>query len=416
MAVGNRERQVVRRTLRIASVALLGLAIAAGAGGGRSLSPRVEIVANPRPVPAAPSEPVAINIDDLKIAERIVSLTLEQKIAQLMMIHCSGIDTAALIACASGSGVSGLIFMRDNIPGTPEELSALTASVRNGVPDTEFPLLIATDQEGGDVARLEWDTFAAGNDLAQSPVDQTLAAFTGRAELLKSAGISVNFGVVADVTNNQNSFIYDRVLGHDPSAAAERVAVAVAAETGRVASTLKHFPGHGAADGDSHVSIPIAPDSFEQWRGGAALPFEAGISAGTQLVMMAHVAFPAIDQAPASLSHVWHGILRNELGFQGVIVSDDLLMLQGNDLSEFADSTNNAVRALNAGTDLLLWVLPADHSAVSIDLNAMVAELANAVRTGIISPARIDEALTRVLKLRQNPSEHMPRASFGDTS
>src|SRR5690606_5636003 len=138
----------------------------------------------------------------------------------------------------------------------------------------------------------------------------------------------VNFGIVADVTADRGSFIFDRVLGTGVASAAPRVAAAVAGEQGVVGSTLKHFPGHGAVAGDSHVSVPTTGMSYDEWRATQAPPFEAGIDAGAEFVMLGHLRYTAIDAVPASLSAEWNRILRNELGFDGVIVTDDMSMLE----------------------------------------------------------------------------------------
>lgn len=278
--------------------------------------------------------------------------------------------------------------MADNIGPSPDSVAALTAGLPN---DPVFATLVAIDEEGGEVTRLPWDTLPGGAELASAPVAETSAAFAARAGLLTAVGVNVNFGVVADVTDDPRSFLYDRVLGHDWLSASERVAAAVTAERD-VASTLKHFPGHGAASGNSHSQLPIAELSAADWASGPALPFQTGIDSGAELVMMAHIVVPVVDGAPASLSAVWHSKLR-ELGFDGVIISDDLLMLEHNGLPEFADRTSNALRSLQAGTDLLLWV-------GSDGLDAVWAGLVAAVADGRLSESRIDESLERVLRLR----------------
>ena len=183
----------------------------------------------------------------------------------------------------------------------------------------------------------------------------------------------MNFGIVADVTRGPG-VVHLRVACSAPtrSRPADRVAAAVAGERGAVLSTLKHFPGHGAAPGDSHASVPTAPLTLDEWRAGPAIPFEAGIDAGAELVMTGHLAYPAVDAAPASLSPEWHRILREELGFDGVVVTDDMLMLQHNGLPEYADPGENAVRAVAAGSDLLLYVLPADPSEFGISVDGLV--------------------------------------------
>src|SRR3546814_6033834 len=122
----------------------------------------------------------------------------------------------------------------------------------------------------------------------------------------------------------RSMFIFRRALGVDPAGAAERVGAAVAGEAGRVASTLKHFPGHGAAPGDSHAGIPETGETLDEWRDSDALPFAAGIDAGAPLLMYGHLRYTAVDPAPASLSPEWHRIAREDLGFPGVSVTEDL--------------------------------------------------------------------------------------------
>ncbi|MDQ2661177.1 MAG: glycoside hydrolase family 3 protein [Actinomycetota bacterium] len=325
-------------------------------------------------------------------------LTLEQKAASLLMLHAPGTDPAPLRAYVD-AGVSGLILMGDNVPGSPAELASITAAVQA---DPEIPVLIGIDEEGGEVQRLPWDDAASAEILRAQPAAAARDAFALRAGTLAEVGVSVNFGIVADVTADPESFISGRVLGTDPVGAGERVAAAVAGEHGVVMSTLKHFPGHGAAPGDSHTSVPAAPLSIEEWRAGPALPFAAGIQAGAELVMTGHLAYPAVDAAPASLSPEWHRILRDELGFEGVVVTDDMLMLQHNELAEYADPGENAVRAVAAGGDLLLYVLPADPSEFGISVDGLVASLVAAVEAGRITESRLDEAVTRVLTLRRS--------------
>jgi beta-N-acetylhexosaminidase len=173
----------------------------------------------------------------------VSDLTLEQKAAAVLMLHAPGTDPAPLRAYVD-AGVSGLILMGDNVAGTPAEVAALAAGVQA---DPQAPILVAIDQEGGDVQRLPWDSAPGPSELRDAPVAATQEAFAARAATLAESGVSVNFGIVADVTGDPESFISGRVLGTEPSAAAERGAAAVTGELGVVMSTLKHFPGHGAA-------------------------------------------------------------------------------------------------------------------------------------------------------------------------
>ena len=371
--------------------ALIGVALVA-TGGVTATRDVVE-----RPLPSLPVAAVKIDPIALRINAALASMTLEQKLAALMLVHCPSTDPGAVAGCFAASGASGIILMGDNIAPDPAAVAALTSALAK---PAGFAPIVAIDEEGGDVTRLPWDSLPGGAALADAPVAETTSAFAARAALLAQIGANVNFGVVADVTDDPSSFLYGRVLGHTVDTSAERVAAAVTAERPSAASTLKHFPGHGAASGNSHEVIPVDGSSLDDWRAGAARPFAAGIQADAPLVMMSHVSYPNVDSTPASLSTTWHQLLRSELGFNGVIVTDDLLMLRANGLPEFADPTTNALRALQAGNDLLLWVLPADPASVGVDLPTMCAQLAQAVRAGQLSEAGVDASLTRVFRLR----------------
>lgn len=326
-------------------------------------------------------------------------MTLEQKVSSLFLLHRPGTDAAGLNAFAAGTGAAGLILMGDNVPATPEELAAETAAAN---PDPELPLLIAIDEEGGDVVRLPWDLAAGADSLSLEAPEATGAAFAQRGDLLHAAGVNLNFGVVADVSTGPGSFIDSRSFGRVPSDAADRVAAAVTAERGRVLSTLKHFPGHGAAPGDSHSTVPSTDTSLDRWRAFDAVPFARGIDAGAEAVMMGHLAYTAIDPSPASLSAMWHGTLRDELDFDGLIVTDDMLMLQDTGLPEYQDPGENAVRAVAAGNTLLLYVLPADPATIGADPTTLRDAVVAAVGTNRITQEQIDDAALRVLIARRS--------------
>jgi len=332
-------------------------------------------------------------------ASVLAKMTLEQKIRSLLLLHYPGTDTATLHAFMVSHNVGGFILMGNNIPESPADLSTLTAALSV---DPQLPALIAIDEEGGYVTRLPYDGFAGANTLRNEDPSATLAAFSGRAELLKSVGINVNFGVDADVTSDPQSFIFDRTLGNTPDQAALRVAAAVEGEKSLVASTLKHFPGHGSTAGDSHVSIPATAMSLDQWQSRDAVPFTAGIAAGASLVMFGHLAFTAVDAAPASLSSAWHTILREQLGFEGIAITDDMTMLQGSGLPQYSDPVENAIEALGAGNDMLLYVLAADPSSDGIDPESIVAGLVSAVESGRIAQSQVEASALRVLTLRRS--------------
>jgi len=378
---------MARRRATAKSLAL-GVVLVAALAGCAITPPTIGGV--PRPWAAA----VAVAVDplDAYVSDRLDAMTLEQKIASLLMIHVAGQDPAPIRAAIDATEVAGVIYMSDNVFSV-EQLASTTAALSA---DPGLPVLTAIDQEGGIVRRLP-DSGPGASQLRTQDPSATQAAFTDRAALVASAGVSINFGIVADVTANRNSFIYSRTLGPDAASASPRVAAAVTGELGTVFSTLKHFPGHGSVAGDSHSSVPTTGMGLDEWRATQAPPFQAGIDAGAEFVMLGHLRYSAVDAAPASLSPVWIGILRDELGFDGIIVTDDMSMLERSGEPAYADQASNAVASLGAGTTLLLYVGP-------VDVGNVVASVAAAVRDGRIPQSTIDAAARRLLEMRREMS------------
>lgn len=369
-----------RRRLSHVTLLLLGGLIAVSATPSAAVAETVPEAEQPAS-PAAEAESL------------VAEMTTTEQAASIVMGHIPTTDPTALTDYMQGTGIGGFILMGANIPATEPELRALTAALDV---DTVAPPLIAIDQEGGDVSRLPWDDFPAARTLQELPVDDTSSAFGARASLVARAGANVNFGIVADTTADTSSFIFGRSLGTEPASAADRVTAAVGAEEPYVASTLKHFPGHGAAPGDSHELIPSTPETLDEWRSTDALPFVAGIEAGASILMFGHLAYASVDPLPASLSPRWHEIARDDLGFDGVIVTDDLGMLQSTGIDEYADPVANAVAAVAAGSDLVLTIV---HSTPDTAAQ-LTAGIAAAVDDGTLPAERLQDAAERVMTLR----------------
>ncbi len=389
-----------RRGLIAAAAALAALAASVPAAASGAL--RIETPGSSASPGTSTSEessaPIRVVAGDeaaltVRAAALVAAMTPRQKAGAVVMGHLPSTDPAAVREYMEQTGAGGFIVLGANVAGSESALRAL-AEAASG--EGALPALVAVDQEGGDVRRLKWDDFPSSLTLKTAPPEATAAAFSGRGSLVERAGIDVNFGIVADYTADPGSFIYRRSLGTDAAGAAPRVAAAVGGEAPFVDSTLKHFPGHGAAPGDSHRTIPQAAMSLDQWRAGEALPFRAGIDAGAQLVMFGHLAYTSVDPAPASLSTVWHDILRNELGFTGVAITDDMAMLEASGIPAYRDPVANAVAALVAGNDMVLGVA---YSSVE-RANAVIDGIAAALESGALSPERLDEAATRVVALR----------------
>lgn len=361
---------------------------AAGSPPVASGSPTATADATPAPDP-----------DAAYAEERLRNLTLRQKVASLFMLHVSGTDPATLREFVDRYGLGGVILMPDNIPATAQALAAETAATRAS--DPALPPLVAIDEEGGDVTRLPWDREPGAMTLRTRPPAATQAAFSARAALLRQVGVNLNFGTVADVTADPHSFIADRVLGTDPASAAQRVAASVTGERGLVLSTLKHFPGHGETEADSHLTVPTAAIGHDRWATQDAPPFRAGVAAGAEVVMFGHLVYSGVDAAPASLSPSWHRILADELGFHGITITDDLRMLHDTGLPQYQDVGRNAVAAIAAGNTMVLMIQGADT-----DPGAVIDAVVAAVQDGRIPLARVDADALALLKLRHSLAPH----------
>ncbi|MFJ9517987.1 glycoside hydrolase family 3 protein [Kitasatospora sp. NPDC101801] len=280
----------------------------------------------------------------------------------------------------------------------PRELfRATAAALRATAPDA----LIAVDEEGGDVTRLEHGTGSSypGNlalGVADDPAATGLVAAAVAADL-RAAGVNLNLAPSVDVNSDpDNPVIGVRSFGADPKLVATHGAAFVRATQGEgVAACAKHFPGHGATSTDSHRGLAVVDCDPETFRSRELAPFRAAVEAGVRSVMAAQVLFPAVDPVhPANTSRILlHEVLREELGFEGVVIGTALAILGPAPAEEL---TRAAVDSLRAGADLLL-LGPADGERVHRDL---VAGLAEAVRSGALAPELLAQAAARTAHLR----------------
>jgi beta-N-acetylhexosaminidase len=245
---------------------------------------------------------------------------------------------------AEGGG--GIVLFAYNVPSV-EELSGLCASLRAERED----VLLAIDEEGGDVTRLEWragSSYPGGAVLGVLDEPETTEAVAASiAAELAAASVNWNLAPVADVNVPANPVIGARAFGSDAALVARHVAAYVrGTESRRVAACAKHFPGHGATEQDSHLELPTVSGDVED----GLEPFRAAIGVGVRTIMTAHVRVPALDDAPATLSPAIIGLLRDELGFDGVVLADALEMKA---VSATVGVEESAVRALRAGVDAL---------------------------------------------------------------
>ena len=358
----------------------------------------MEQVPRPEPVvPTAEPEPEPIDPLQVRIDDELASVGLREKLAGLMVVTIAGMDSNRQLEFLQRVPAAGFLMLKGNLQGGPEVISVFMAELQA---DQEFPLLITVDQEGPPIARIAGDEFPGARELGAGPVEATTNAFLARQELVASTGSNVNFGVVADVSQGSGAYIHNRAFSTDPDVVSEHVRAAVEARVPGVAQTIKHFPGHGMVFADTHKVVPSVDMPYDQWRSTHGEPFVAGSAAGADLVMMAHIRVTTVSKDPASLSDDWIGILRNDLGFDGVIITDDLRMLKRSGEEAYQDPATVMVQALVAGNDLLMWAVdPAsdpDYGTYDLILDALV----QAVESGVVSEEQVNASLERVLRLR----------------
>lgn len=335
-----------------------------------------------------------------ELEDRLASMTLAEKVGQLFFLRCPSSGAEAAVAQYHLGGI--LLFTQDYKDASgnwltqdafAEKLAALQAAAES---DTGIPLLIGSDEEGGTVTRASRNPnlfpskFPSPQSLFQTGGLEGLLADTQQYNSrLHSLGITVNFAPVCDVSTNPKDFIYERSFGQNAQTTADYIAQVVAAMSDAgIASVLKHFPGYGS-NADTHTGIAVDERPYEQFLAEDYLPFAAGIDADAPFVLVSHNIVTCLDSSyPASLSAAWHEQLRSYLGFEGVILTDDLDM---GAVKAYADSGNIAVLALQAGNDMI----------VCSDLTQIGAVIA-AVQDGTLSEKTIDSACRRVLAAKQS--------------
>ncbi|ASA26199.1 beta-N-acetylhexosaminidase [Paenibacillus donghaensis] len=321
---------------------------------------------------------------------------IRKKVGQLFM--CGFMDTRPndnILKLITDYNIGGVIYFRRNI-GTPEEVYECSAGLQQAASE---PLLIAIDQEGGMVARIEQGvTLMPGNmalGATRDPEGVFEAARIAGLEL-RQLGMNMNFAPCVDVNNNPtNPVIGVRSFGETPQLVASLGAAAAAGyQNAGVAATLKHFPGHGDTDTDSHLALPTIPHPRERLETIELAPFRHIIKTGVDAIMTAHVVFPAYEEQeiPATLSkNILTGLLRQKLGFEGVIVTDCLEM---NAIAQTVGVGTGAVQAVQAGADLILVSHRFDWQVEAIEA------VIGAVERGEISEARIDDSISRLQRLK----------------
>ncbi len=342
-------------------------------------------------------------------ASLLASMSLEEKIGQMFVVYFKGPALSPELQHMITQRHIGGVILYSNVGNIQDtaQVAALNAAIQAEAARTPkgIGLIVSIDQEGGPVVRLREGFTVFPSQMAVAATGnrehaKTLARIT--AQELKTLGINCNFAPVADVNSNAaNPIIGIRSFGSEPAAVA-RLTAAMTAEyvRSKVICTPKHFPGHGDTDVDSHLGLPISNHDKNTLNRVDFPPFQAAFAANAPAVMTAHVEVPALDPTPgmpATLSSkILEGVLRRQLRFDGLIVTDSMGM---GALSNSIGTVEATVRAAKAGADVLLFGADTGHEPE--EQLAAYDRLLAAVKSGEVPTARIDEAVRRILTVKE---------------
>lgn len=342
------------------------------------------------------------------VQEILDDMTLEEKVCQLFMITpeaLTGVETATQAGQATQKAydkypVGGIIYFSKNLKNPDQTKSMLAKTQEYAQERTCIPVFLSVDEEGGQVARVgrnsAFGVEKIGNMSDVGAGGDTQEAYrigTVIGSYLKDLGFNMDAAPDTDVlTNPQNEVVKYRSFGSDPQLVAEMAEAELKGlnEEG-IIGMYKHFPGHGGTTADSHEGYVYVDDTLEELENGAFVPFKDGIANDIRVIMVSHIAAPNVtgDNTPATLSKkLTTDILREDLGFDGMVITDALDM---GAITEQYGSANAAVAALNAGADMLL--MPADFQSA-------YKGVLDAVADGTLTEERIDESVARILEVK----------------
>ena len=357
--------------------------------------PDADVTSTPEPTPEPTPTPDPVKV---RAEELLSGMTLREKLCQLMIVRPEVLTGESPVTAAGETTrlaletypVGGLIYSVDNLV-TQEQTREMITNTQSC---SKLPLFISADEEGGNVGRLMYKLGTTWVNSMYSYKDEGADTAYANAKTIGTDMVSclfnTDFAPVADVwTNPENTVIGDRAYSDDFEQAAELVASAVRGFTDAgVICCLKHFPGHGDTSTDTHEGAAVVSKSLDELRAGEFLPFVSGIEAGADMVMIGHITVTSVDPEPATISKaIITDVLRGELGWDGVVISDSLDMgaLAGYDNGEVC------VKFLEAGGDILLGIP---------DIETALTALEAAVTDGRLTESRIDESVQRVLELK----------------
>lgn len=275
-----------------------------------------------------------------------IAIPLEEIVGQRFIWGITGTtlssESAALITTTHAGGV---ILMGELSSG---EISSITAQIQS-LPHT-LPFIIAIDQEGGAVKRMMDDENPGGNQLGQMDNETFCSTISQTSNKLAQAGINTNFGIIGDIGWNKASYITPRTYGSTLTSVINKTILAIECSN-PILTTIKHFPGHGRTLLNSHLTIPHMQTTYTDWLATDAQPFFQAIKRGVHIVMIGHLQYDLIASQPATLTHVYPTMLKQQ-GFAGLIITDDMGMLESSNIN----ATEAMKSALSAGNDMLIYV------------------------------------------------------------
>lgn len=351
-------------------------------------------VHTPEPEPTT-EQTVAIETEPTVVVDPLVrileDMTIKEKVGQLFLVAAPSQDILEQIDTYH---FGGIILFADDVEGhTPTTLRQWISKIQD---HADIPLLVAVDEEGGTVCRISSDSDFAESRFPsprklynEGGLDLLLETEAEKSDLLSGLGINVNLAPVCDITTDQNAFMYSRSLGLSPEKTSECIGAMVKTMTEHeVGSVLKHFPGYGN-NTDTHVAMAIDNRTLAQLESADLVPFQGGIDAGCGGIMVSHTIITALDsEYPATLSPAVIKYLREDMNFEGVIITDDLEM---DAITDHFGRGESAVLAVLAGNDILCtWTYEEQFNAVF-----------DAVLEGRITMEQLDSAVMRILRWKQ---------------
>ena len=390
---------------------------------------------------AAEAAPAAGEVEvsedkDEEILKTISGMSTQEKLAQMMIValRSDGKNTKTVTQInkdyadlLSKYDFGGIILFAGNIVDPTQTVTLIRdCQVAAMKSEQGIPMFICVDQEGGMVNRISYGTTGSGNMALAAAGDTALTEETARmmGEEMRALGFNMDFAPDSDVNSNPaNPVIGVRSFSDDPNLAAEHVTAFIRGmDSAKISTALKHFPGHGNVGEDSHTHLPSSDFTLEEIKACDLIPFQAGIDEGTDMIMTAHIQFPKIEKEtyasiadgekinlPATLSRtIVTGLLREQMGYDGVVITDAMVM---DAIDEHFDPTDAAMMAINADVDILLCPvdLYKDEEVNTLaDMDKYMERLLARVGAGDISVEELDNSVYRILKLKKERDIHAP--------